>query len=166
MCTNCPEIYENFPWRIVFFRQFLAVAFLASAIFVMSHFSSNVVMSYIAYVVLLFLGIAVFVCRYCYYHGRRCDLGFSIIATILTKKGQDKSKFGENGRLSIPFLLIMFLVPTIFGAINFGQEISPRNGLMLFAVLITGVVFVYSTPKLSCPHCKMIALCPLAPKEQ
>ena len=165
MCANCPEKYENFPWRIVLFRQALAAAFLACAIFVMSRFGLSITLSYVAYVVLLFLSIAVFVCRYCYYHSRRCDLGFSIITTILTQKGSDKRKFVKNGIRSILFLLIMIGVPIIFGAIAFAQDISLRNGLMLLAVIVTGIVFVYSTPQISCPHCKMSVYCPLALKE-
>lgn len=173
MAVKYPEVYRRFPLRVVAYRAVLLVGTLVLGGFVAARAAGwpglAVYGAFALYAILRTMAVA---CRNCAYHGSRCDLGVSLLASLLHPQAGPRNRFVPGVREGLWLLGIMLLIPLLLGlagvALDALHRPGPWNapgGPALWALLLgyaAAVAAVIGTTVLSCPHCMMRGVCPLS----
>jgi hypothetical protein len=159
-----PCIYESFPLRIVALRVAMTCALFALGGIVSWGLGLWALIAYLVGVSAVVLGTMATVCRRCRYYGRRCDLGWSVIATLLFPPDRDDSRYIQAGMRSFPWLLLLVGAPVGIGIVSLLLQFSPARLAWLLGYGAAVGIFVATTPITSCPHCRMNDICPLYSK--
>jgi hypothetical protein len=156
-----PCIYESFPLRIVALRVTMTCALFALGGIVSWGLGLWALIAYLVGVIAVVLGTMATVCRRCRYYGHRCDLGWSVIATVLFPPDRDDRRYIQAGMRSFPWLILLVVTPVVLGLVALLLDFSlARLGWLLGYGAAAGI-FVMTTPLTSCPHCRMNDICPL-----
>jgi len=159
--SSQPCVYRSFPARIVLYRATLLVGSLVLGGVVSASVGRPGLAAYgvVALVALLWtMGHA---CRNCAYHGRRCDLGVSLVAARLFPRRGTPRAFPPQARAALKLLAAMLALPLALGvgALASGAPRASLPWLLIYAAALGAVI---ATTAISCPHCAMRNLCPLS----
>ncbi|MBD3167487.1 hypothetical protein GF324_12880, partial [bacterium] len=154
-----PPVYKNFPLRVVLYRAPLLLVTIGLGAFVSFYLGWIALAAFLLYTTTSILWIMAHSCKNCAYHGRRCDLGVSLLATVLHPQKGTPAVFRQYTIVGIWLLLGMLAVPMFLGAIGLALKFSFSN-LVWFGLYIAAAVAAVWTTVLSCPNCAMRGRCP------
>jgi len=156
-----PEVYKNFPLRIVLYRAPLLVMTLVVGGIVSAELGKIGLIFFLLYTISAVLWTMKHACRNCAYHGKRCDLGVSLVASIIHREKGNTKLFHDNVVIALWLLLIMLIIPLFLGI---ARMIISFDYIILYWIIgyVLMVAAVILTTILSCPHCAMRAVCPLS----
>ncbi len=154
-------VYESFPKRIVITRAGLAVSWFVAGALIMHQAGAWAMAVYLAYNILLFLGIVRLACTNCAYHGAWCDNGLGKVAGLF-KPGNDRAAFVKWGKRSLVPLAIAAAVPLLTSAAVLLTRFSITAVILPALYIIVVFFIVLTTAKMACLHCKMRGLCPFS----
>jgi len=156
-----PTVYKDFPARIVLYRGPLLVATLVLGGIVSLSIGIPGLMGFIACALVAILWTMRHACRRCAYHGRRCDLGLSLLATVLHPVPGSPKAFPRFAKIAVGLLAVMLAVPF---ALGIGSLIGAQSTgkLWWFGIYTVAVAAVIWTTALSCQHCAMRRICPIS----
>ncbi len=159
--SNSKVVYKNFPLRIVLYRAPLLVGTLVIGGIVSNFLGWIGLVVYLVYTVTAILWTMDNVCRNCAYHGKRCDLGVSLVASLIHPQKGTTKVFREKVVTALWMLGTMLFVPLIMGVVSLVGSYSLANliWVVVYSLAVTAVIW---TTVLSCPHCAMRAICPLS----
>lgn len=152
--------YDNFPLSIVAIRLINLAAIMITGTALMYYYHPLAMVTYLVTTAISLYSILILVCRFCYYHGRRCDLALGLISGLIFRDDSNDDKFSRNAPRTYPFLALMILPPVIVGIIISIQQHSTIVLLILITYCISVTTLIISARELSCPHCKMKGICP------
>lgn len=158
------EGLEEYPRAGVILGNLLIAAWIATGTIGCWFLSPLIAWLYLAFA-LIMVGLVLrkLVCRGCYYHGKRCALGWGKLAALICDK-EDVSKFSTSVGLKLAPMTygLLTLVPLITIIVSFftdggflAQKITVLVFLLLFAVYSSAI-----SRKGNCARCKMRFICP------
>jgi hypothetical protein len=156
-----PTVYKDFPARIVLYRAPLLVATVVLGGITSLSIGILGLMGFIACALVAILWTMRHACRNCAYHGRRCDLGVSLLATVLHPVPGSPKAFPRSAKIAVGLLAVMLAVPFALGIGSLIGAYSTGK-LWWFGIYAVAVVAVIWTTALSCPHCAMRRICPIS----
>lgn len=154
------QSFINYPILFVLFRSTLLFSIFLIGTFLMRLHGIAALVVYLVFTFILVILTLFFICRHCYYQGKICDLGVSVISSICSKKEYSVEKFKCNGNKSIIWYVLLVLAPLLSGATILVDSFSLSTTFVLMIYIVLLLIFVFTTVKFSCPHCKMIDDCP------
>lgn len=160
---NDLKYYDNFPARIVFIANAVAILLYGFGLIVCFRLHWITGLLYLFYIVFLEFRLISRHCINCYYYGKICGFGKSWLSTKLFQKG-DVSRFcaGEmSWKDMIPDMLVV-LIPLVVGVILLVQELDwlVLTGIVIM-ILLTTFGNSYVRGSLTCKYCRQRALgCP------
>ena len=116
--TEHPQVYHNFPLRIVLYRAALLVVTVLLGGIVSALAGWVWLGVYLVWAVLAIVITLKLACRNCDYHGKRCDLGISLLATALHPAPATPEKFRRGMKTAVWYLAIMLAIPLLIGVVN------------------------------------------------
>jgi len=156
-----PAVYRDFPIWIVLYRALLLLATLTVGGIVSSSMGWIGLTGFILYSLSAILWTMAHACRNCAYHGHRCDLGVSLLATVLHPAGGTTTVFRRYTVTAVWLLAMMLAVPVGLGIAGLILDFTTMS-LTWFIIYCLTVAAVIRTTALSCPHCSMRRICPLS----
>lgn len=113
---------------------------------------------YASFLIVMFLFVLrKHLCTCCYYYGKRCNTGWSKLASLMFKKESGNYELGVKLALITWMLATLVPIVGIAGALIFNYSLRNLIFLVLF-VLLTPVNLL--SHKLACAKCKMRFICP------
>jgi hypothetical protein len=150
------QCYENYPFRIVFFSNFVSIAIYLIGAFIIYQIGLIWLILYLIFVGILEFRLIKGHCVNCYYYGKTCAFGKGKISSIFFKKG-DVNKFCKKQitwKDIVPDFMVS-LIPAIIGIIllikNFNWVLLSLV-LILFILTFVGNGIIRS--QLACKYCK------------
>ena len=156
-----PCVYRDFPSGVVLYRAALLVGTLILGGIVSLEAGGLGLLAYVVVGLTALLWTMSHACRNCAYHGRRCDLGVSLVAARLFPRGGKPAHFPPLARTALKWLGAMLALPIALyaaGLIGVGRRAGPA--WLVIYVAMVGIVI--ATTATSCPHCAMRNICPLS----
>ncbi len=168
-----PEMYRDFPLRVVLYRAPLLLVTLSLGGVVAYGLGWIALTGYVVYALIAILWTMRNACRHCGYHGKRCDLGVSLVASLLHPVRGNAKQFKPGVKVALWLLGGLLAIPLLLGIaelVLIGVGVFCRNvdgavicpAALWFMLYVTAVVATIWTTVLSCPHCQMRSVCPLS----
>jgi hypothetical protein len=116
---------------------------------------------YVAYGVTGAVWIMIFMCPSCNYYGTwECPCGYGIISSKLVKQ-QDHERFSTSFRKHIPFIVPIWFIPLVCGAVSLYMTFSWTTLALLLVFMVNSyVVLPVVAKKHSCAECPQKEECP------
>ncbi len=154
--------YDDFPISTVLIRAAIALALLGSGGVIMYQTDLWLGIAYDIYVVGLLLIILKTACTRCDYYGARCDTGLSKIATLLFSRNKNRERFPCIAKRSLLPLAVLVIAPITVFVVEAISAVSLFSVISISVFLVSMGLLVWTNRTLSCPHCKMSDICPVA----
>jgi hypothetical protein len=154
-------VYRDFPVPVVLYRAALLLGTLVLGGLLAARLHPVALALYIACSLAAILWTMGHSCRHCAYHGRRCDLGVSLVATLLFPRAGSPRRFRPYTKVAIWLLAVLLALPIPAGVALVLLRPAPAV-FLLFGAYLLAVAAVIWTTTLSCPHCAMRGICPLS----
>ena len=158
------EGLEEYPKAGVISGNLLMVTWIAAGTIGCWFLSPLIAWIYLAFA-LIMVGLVLrkLVCSGCYYHGRRCALGWEKLATLISH-GEDISKFGTGVGMKLAPMTygLLALVPIVTIIISFFTDggLLAQKITVLVILLFSGIWSGAISRKGNCGRCKMRFICP------
>ncbi|MEW6103318.1 MAG: hypothetical protein AB1630_05805 [bacterium] len=127
------QYYENYPATIIILRNIFEIVIWGIGVLLLVKFGKWVVISYLIYSALMVAWIMRFRCKYCYYYGKTCTIGYGKVASMFFDRG-DNEEFPKKIKYIIPAILT-WILPVIGGVF-----LLIRNFSVIILILV--VVFI------------------------
>jgi hypothetical protein len=164
---NAPKplnLLDEYPWRIILFRWFLAAAEIGIATFFVSRIRLELGVMFLAYgVVCAFVLLPAIRCVRCYYYGKRCNFGWGKwVSNIFSRS--DNSPYASVYGFTILFWPLR-MVPIALGLMSFSSVISGAfaldpNGLFLIYLFLIFLHRRFYRAR-ACTRCHQRESCPV-----
>jgi len=156
-----PIRYEQFPLKLVCLSMLTAVIGYLLGTMVYYLFNPWLGAAYLLLCIVTVVVVMRYRCSYCYYHGKRCSSGFSLIATRLFKKRSPEQFATPQTLMPAMIISLPVLLLPLLGAIAL---VLLTGTLLAWALLVANLLmFVpgFAKKSLYCSHCKQRELgCP------
>ena len=156
------EGVEIYPWSTVVRENLAIVAWILLGTLIAMRFNTIAGWCYAGYaLVMTFAVMRKLVCTRCYYYGKRCHVGWGLLAGALFGKGRVE-EFGTcpGIRFAPLFYGSLALIPVVLGIVSLIMKFSTAT-LTLLLVLVPIIIYSSVTArKESCSICKMKSVCP------
>jgi hypothetical protein len=146
---KCEEWSKSFTFMIC---SLFSVTYIFGA-FLIYPAGSLALLCFLAIIAANFILAFYTTCRHCYYYGKRCYLGFGVLAPLFyKKKDEPANKYKEGFWMFVFFLTIAYPLFFWFGGhpLTFNSIVI---ALLYILFPITGVILI---GKLCCPKCKNV----------
>jgi hypothetical protein len=150
------QYFENYPFWMVFFANFVLIAIYLIGAFIMYQIGLICLILYLIFIGILEFRLIFGHCTDCYYYGKTCAFGKGKISSIFFKKGNVKKfcKKQMTWKDIIPDFIVS-LMPAIIGIIllikNFNWILL---SLMLILFILTFAGNGIIRTQLACKYCK------------
>ncbi|MBN1978148.1 MAG: hypothetical protein JW918_12195 [Anaerolineae bacterium] len=148
--------YDDFPVSKVVYNWIMAGGVMALGVLISVQFGLGVLIGYVLFVAVSFLGILATVCARCAgYYGHRCGLGLGKVVPLFFKRGRTDLYFRTPMQFAYLILFLAAMVwPIVGGVVLLVQGFSAWRLVQLVAAVVLLLAFGLPHPKLVCSHCR------------
>ncbi len=155
--SNLQEFLDNLPYIVMIILGSL-ILFIGIELNAWKWISTGI---YLLYGIIGAFWIILFVCPYCHFFGTKlCPCGYGKISSRLRQKKDDRL-FTKKFKAHIPFIVPLWIIPTIAGGVFLIIRFSLQMLILLLLFIVNSfIILPLISTKYGCVHCPQRDTCP------
>ena len=153
--------YARYPLSIVAFRLGIVLSLLGISTAIVTVSSILAGMLYGTAVIAVIALTMSRACVRCDYYHSRCDTGLSVVTRRFFKKKENRAVFSKEAQRCGRYLLVVLIFPFGVSILSLIRERRTVDVVLLGIWGALVALYIVTTLKLACPHCRMRDVCPL-----